>query len=361
MKRTWLYDRHKALGAKFFNFYGWEMPLEYSGVVSEHEAVRFAAGVFDVSHMGVIEVGGEQSEEFLGKALSILPEKIAVDTARYALMLNHEGGIVDDLMVYRLTDTRFLLCVNSKSANKDTLWLQDIAKDYDTILVDDSPDTAILAVQGPASWEVVSEVFGIDPASFKYHHFINSEHDGTGYILSKSGYTGERGFEVFVHKKTAVRLWDEILLAGEKHHLLPCGLGARDTLRLEMGYILYGNDADENTSPLEAGLMFAVDEENTDYIGREALAELREKGPARRLVAMELLQRGVPRQGCRIFSGNDDVGVVTSGNFSPVLKKGIALGYIPSGVPVDNLSIVIRDKRHVVKVVEPPFYRKPGR
>jgi len=361
MNRTWLFDRHKALGAKFFDFYGWEMPLEYSGVVSEHEAVRFAAGVFDVSHMGIIEVGGEGSAELMRHALTLLPESMEVDSACYTLMLNEDGGLVDDLMAYRLNDDRFLLCVNSKSTAKDTKRLQDLARDYHAILVDDSPETAILAIQGPASWDVVNEVFGVDPASFKYHHFINSKYEGTGYILAKSGYTGERGFEVFVHKKAAGKLWDDILRVGEKHHLLPCGLGARDTLRLEMGYILYGNDADENTSPIEAGLMHAVDENNEDFIGREALMDLKNKKPERRLIALELLQRGVPRQGCSILSGGEDVGVVTSGNFSPILKKGIALGYIGTDVPDDGLEVVIRDKRHVARVVEPPFYRKSGK
>jgi aminomethyltransferase len=358
MKRTALFDRHMALGAKMVEFHGWEMPLEYSGIIKEHEAVRSAAGLFDVSHMGTIEVGGKDSERFLGRVLTFRPDTLAVNFAKYAFLLNDKGGIIDDLMVFRLNEDRFLLVVNASNTEKDLAWLRENAKGFEALPIDDSPDTAILALQGPASWEIAREAFGIEPASMKYHSFANSQFMDTGYILSKTGYTGEKGFEIYIHNHTVERLWDRLFEVGKAYGLMPCGLGARDTLRLEMGYLLHGSDADENTNPIEAGYEGAIDFGNEGFIGREALIKVRDAGPARSLVGLTLVDKGVPRSGCRILAHGREAGVVTSGNFSPMLKKGIALGYINTGAPREGLSIEIHDKPHEAVLTQLPFYKR---
>ncbi len=358
MRHTQLIEKHRVLGAKLMDFQGWEMPLEYSGVVHEHEAVRAAAGLFDISHMGVIEVGGAESIEFLRRVLTIRPARMDVDSAKYAFLLNERGGIIDDLIAYRLNEERFLLVVNAAAAQKDIEWLKDKASGREAILIDDSPDTAILALQGPASWRIVRDALDIDPAGFKYGRFINSKFDGTGYILSKTGYTGERGFELFIHIHKVERMWEHLLEKGRDKGLVPCGLGARDTLRLEMGYLLSGQDTDEDTTPIEAGYERVIDFDNTDFMGREALVRQRDKGISRILKALKLVEKGVPRTGCRILTGDEHVGTVTSGNFSPMLKTGIAIGYVRTGAPMDGLSIEIHDKKHRAEVVELPFYRK---
>jgi aminomethyltransferase len=358
MKHTALYDRHKSLGAKLMEFHGWEMPLEYSGVVKEHEAVRKSAGIFDIGHMGAIEIGGADSLAFMRKVLTFRPETLPVDSARYAFLLNPQGGIKDDLMVYRLNEERFLLCVNASNKEGDLSWLRENEAGFDAVLIDDSPDTAILALQGPASWDIARKALDIDPAGFKYHAFINSKYAGTGYILSKTGYTGEKGFEIFIHNKAAVKIWDGIMEAGREHGLVPCGLGARDTLRLEMGFILHGSDADEDTNPVEAGYDFAIDFGNEEFIGREALLKVKAEGAKRRLTGLVLKDKGVPRHGCRVLAGGTEVGVVTSGNFSPMLKKGVALAYLRAGAPTEGLSIDIHGKPHEALVAALPFYRK---
>jgi aminomethyltransferase len=360
MKRSELYEKHKALGAKFIDFHGWETPLEYSGVIKEHEAVRSAAGLFDVSHMGTLEVGGADSIKFLRRTVTFRPETLPVDNARYAFLLNERAGIKDDLMVFRLNDDRFLLVVNAATMEKDLGWLKLNAQGFDAVLIDDTPDTAILALQGPASWDIVRKVFGIDPAGpgFKYHGFVNSTFSGTGFILSKTGYTGEKGFEIYIHRHTAGKLWDALMEAGGPFGMVPCGLGARDTLRLEMGYLLYGQDADEDTDPIEAGYEGMVDFDNADFIGRDALLKVKAAGPKKKLTALALKEHGVPRSGCAITAGGETVGAVTSGNFSPMLKKGIALGYVKAGAPMDDLKIVIREKPHEAEVILPPFYRR---
>lgn len=358
MRHTQLIGTHRALGAKLMDFHGWEMPLEYSGVVHEHEAVRNAAGLFDLGHMGVIEVGGADCIKFLAHMFPTRPDTMEVDSVRYTFLLNESGGILDDLMMYRLTTERYLLVVNCANREKDISWLKGHAAGYDAILVDDSPDTAILALQGPASWDIVKGALGIDPASFKYGRFINSTFEGTGYILSKSGYTGEKGFEIYIHNHTAERMWETLMEAGERYGLMPCGLGARDTLRLEMGFLLSGADADEGVNPIEAGYARSVDFDNKTFIGRAALEKAVKDGPKRRLVGLKLAEKGVPRHGCRILAATGQVGIVTSGNFSPMLKAGIAIGYIASDAPLAGLSVEIHDKPHAAEVVDLPFYRK---
>ena len=358
MKHTALYERHRTLGARFMEFHGWEVPLRYSGVVKEHEAVRTRAGLFDIGHMGAIEVGGEGGMAFLRRVLTFRPETLPVDRARYAFLLNDQGGIKDDLMAYRLNEERFLLCVNAGQKSADLEWLKETAAGFDAVLIDDSPDTAILALQGPASWDIAKAALGIDPAGFKYHCFINSMYAGAGYIISKTGYTGERGFEIFIHNKAAVPVWDALLEAGRGFGLAPCGLGARDTLRLEMGYPLYGSDIGEDTTPIEAGVEGAIDFANEEFIGRAALMRQKAEGPARRLAGLALKEPGVPRRGDRVMAGAESVGTVTSGNFSPMLRKGIALAYIRPDAQGGAISVEIHGRPHAAEAANLPFYRK---
>ncbi len=359
MAKSPLYDRHEALNAKFVDFHGWEMPLEYSGAVKEHAAVRNAAGLFDVSHMGVIEVGGADSIDLLSRALTFSPESLKPDHTRYAFLLNEKGGIKDDLMAFRLNEERFILVVNASNREKDLSWLKNISRDFRAVLIDDSPDTCILALQGPASWEIAADAFGINPSGFPYHSFINFEFSGSGVILSKTGYTGEKGFEVYAHRKVAGAIWDLLLEKGGKFGIMPCGLAARDALRLEMGYLLYGSDIDEDINPIEARYSSFIDFGNEKFIGRDALLRIREKGPERRLVGLALTDPGVPRRGCPVTSGGKEIGVVTSGNFSPSLHKGIAMAYIPAA-GINDAAIIIRGKAHAAEVAEFPFYRKAG-
>jgi aminomethyltransferase len=356
MKRPHLFERHKGLGAKFVEFGGWEMPLEYSGAVKEHMAVRNSAGLFDVSHMGVIEVGGADSIQLLKRALTFSPDSLKQDRARYAFLLNEKGGAKDDLMAFRLNEERFILVVNASNREKDLNWLKDIGRDFEAVLIDDSPDTCILALQGPASWQIAEDAFGVKPVEFPYHSFVTIESSGTGVMLSKTGYTGEKGFEVYVHRTIAGDVWDLVLEKGEKYGILPCGLAARDTLRLEMGYLLYGNDITEDISPIEAGYLNFIDFGNEKFIGRDALLKIKEQRPDKRLMGLVLKEPGVPRHGYPVTSGGREIGAVTSGNFSPSLHKGIAMAYIPAGVT--DAAVVIRGKAHAAEAVELPFYRK---
>ncbi len=339
------------------------MPLEYAGAVKEHTAVRTAAGLFDVSHMGVIEVGGADGIRFLARAITFNPESLSPGHARYAFLLNEKGGIRDDLMVFRLNEERFILVVNASNREKDLNWLKETGKDFRAVLIDDSPDTCIIALQGPASWDIASEAFGIKPSEFPYHSFINFEFSGSGIILAKAGYTGEKGFEIYAHRKIAGAIWDLLLEKGKKFGIMPCGLAARDTLRLEMGYLLYGNDIDENTSPIEAGYSNFIDFENENFIGRDALLKIKEEGPRRRLVGLSLTEPGVPRRDCPVTLEGQEIGIVTSGNFSPSLHKGIAMAYIPARHPdsARAVTITIRGKAHMAEIAEFPFYRKTGK
>ncbi len=337
--------------------------MEYSGAVKEHTAVRTAAGLFDVSHMGVIEVGGADSIQLLARALTFSPESLKPDHAQYAFLLNENGGIRDDLMAFRLNEERFILVVNASNRERDLNWLKETGKDFRAVLIDDSPDTCIIALQGPASWDIASETFGIKPSEFPYHSFINFEFSGSGVILAKTGYTGEKGFEIYAHRKIAGSIWDLLLEQGKKFGIMPCGLAARDTLRLEMGYLLHGNDIDENTNPIEAGYSNFIDFENENFIGRGAIIKIKEDGPERRLVGLSLTEPGVPRRGCQVILEGQEIGIVTSGNFSPSLHRGIAMAYLPARhlESARDVAVIIHGKAHTAEIVEFPFYRKTGR
>jgi aminomethyltransferase len=360
MKRTPLFTQHQRLGGKLVDFAGWEMPIQYGGVIEEYQAVRTAAGLFDVSHMGRITAEGRDVTAFLQQVTTNNVAKLAVGEAHYSMVCNPAGGIKDDIFVYRLGERKYLLCVNSSNREKIVSWLFQKAAQGDVRLSDESAEVSQIALQGPQSQEVLRAVCPKASETLKPRQCVETEIFGAGGIVSRTGYTGEVGYELYVPSSAAGKVWEGLMKAGEKAGIKPCGLGARDLLRLEVGYLLYGNDIDEQTTPLEAGAAFAVAFTKGEFIGRSALLEQKEKGPAKHLVAFELLQKGVPRHGMKIFSDGQEIGVVTSGNLSPLLQKGIGLGYVPtrfSGLGTEVL-IDIRGRVHPAVVVKLPFYKR---
>jgi glycine cleavage system T protein (aminomethyltransferase) len=361
MKRTPLYEEHKKLGAKIVPFAGWEMPLSYGGVLEEHRATRTAVGLFDVSHMGRFEVTGDAAAEALDRVATSPVKTLAVGGMQYALACNTQGGILDDIMIYRLGDRRYFVCANASNAEKIFRWLGKQAADLSGVKVTNrSAELAQLAVQGPRSRDLMKPLTEADLDRLKLRHCIETKAAGVPILLSRSGYTGELGYELYLPADEACGVWEILLKRGAAYGLKPCGLGCRDTLRLEMGYPLYGNDMDEATTPVEASLEFAVDFKKGDFIGREAMIRQKETGISRKLIGFELLQRGVPRHGHPIFSDGRQIGIVTSGNHSPSLNKGIGMGYVPVTFSEAGCEILIDIRGNAVPavVVERPFYKK---
>lgn len=332
--RTALYHRHVELGAKMVSFAGFEMPLSYEGVVAEHEAVRKRVGLFDVSHMGLIEVEGPEAEAFLEFVTVGRLKGKSEGTALYSLMCNERGGCVDDLLVYKLAH-KFWLVVNAANRAKDLEHLTLYKKGFDVAVRPLFDERAILALQGPRS----EEILGFDPPEGHRGRFVDD------IFIARTGYTGEMGFELYVPKERAQQVFDALIAKGAT----PCGLGARDTLRLDMGYALYGHELDEEMSPLESVAAWAI--KGDRFLGKEALKE-----PKRRAVAL-LIDQGIARSGDRLFQNNQDIGIVTSGNFSPSLKQGIALGLVPRAL-FGPFQVDIRGKRIAAEEVELPFYKR---
>lgn len=363
LHQTPLVTYHRAAGAKLVPFAGWEMPLQYSGVVDEYQAVRICAGLFDVSHMGRILVGGPSAGRFLQFVTTSNVAALSPWQAKYSLVCNPDGGIKDDIFVYRIGDSDgYLLCVNASNREKILSWFLDRAREFSGCLIQDrSREIAQIALQGPASREIVATLAVPDVEKLKLRESQWATVDGVNCLIARTGYTGEWGYEFYVFGSPSP-LWTALLERGRPFGIKPAGLGARDLLRLEMGYLLYGNDIDENTTPLEAGVEWAVDFDKETFIGRESLWIQKQTGPSRRLVGFELGEKGVPRRGCPILDrvAGHVIGRVTSGNFSPLLQKGIGLGYVPaaSASPGTLLAIDIRGKAIPAIVVKPPFYRK---
>ena len=358
MKRTPLYEVHKESGAKIIEFFGWEMPLSYSGVMDEHETVRTTAGLFDISHMGRLVFRGPQAEEALQHLVTRDIHKFAVGSACYSVICNATGGILDDVVVYKKAPDDLLLVVNASNRDKILNWCKrqlSESKGLKVEIQDRTEAVAMLALQGPATPQILGQQDKIKSWYFHQVHLVDRE-----VMISHTGYTGESGVEIFVEAVSAVRLWKALMNQGGPLGLKPAGLGARDTLRLEMGYSLYGNDIDEQTTPLEADLAWVVDFNKTDFIGKEALQAQQKKGLDRKLIGFKLLQPGVPRKGYKIYSNGKQIGTVTSGNMSPMLNKGIGMGYVQmaySGLDCEIL-IEIRDKVIPAVVVKRPFYTK---
>jgi aminomethyltransferase len=363
MNRTPLYEEHKKLGAKIIPFAGWEMPLSYTGVLDEHRATRSAVGLFDVSHMGRIELTGPAAVALLDRVLTSPVGKLAVGGMQYALACNEQGGILDDLMIYRFGDQRYFVCANASNAVKIDQWLRRQAAGLSNVDVTDrSAELAQIAVQGPRSRELMKPLTAADLDRLKLRQCIETKVAGVPMLLSRSGYTGELGYELYLPADRARSLWDTLLLEGATYGLKPCGLGCRDTLRLEMGYPLYGNDMDETTTPFEASLNFVVDLENGEFIGREVMMHQRKGGVSRKLIGFELLRQGVPRHGHAIIRDGKEIGVVTSGNHSPSMNKGIGMGYVQTRFAEVGSQILIDIRGNPVPalVVERPFYKRRG-
>ncbi len=357
-----LRERHVALGARMTSFGGWEMPLQYGGILEEHRAVRERAGLFDLSHMGELFVEGPEAGEALSAALVSEPRRLAVGKAQYSMICAPNGGILDDLIVYRLADERFLVVANAGNAPLVSDLLAQRIAPHRAILDDRSLATALCAVQGPRSVEIVAPLTDLDLAAIRYYGISEGVVAGIPALVARTGYTGEDGFEVFVDTERAGDLWDALWSSGLAHGLAAVGLGARDTLRLEAGMPLYGNDLDPSVNPFEANLgrVVRLDKVN-EFVGREALRRIAENGPARLLVGLAMTGRGIARHGYPVFSGQRATGVVTSGTLSPTLGRAIALAYVAPGdaEPGTILEVEIRAVRVPAEVVSLPFYRRP--
>lgn len=355
LKRTPLYHVHVEAGARMVPFGGWEMPVQYAGIITEHKNVREACGLFDLSHMGEIEVTGERALEFVQKVTTNNAASLAPGQVQYSIMCRPDGGIVDDILVYRDTD-RFILVVNASNTTKDYEWLRSQAAGG-VKLENKSDDTALIAIQGPRSEEVLAPLTDVDLGQLGYYRFTRGSVSGAQALISRTGYTGEDGFEIYVSPEDSETVWREIMQEGERFGIMPVGLGARDSLRLEMAYSLYGHEINESTTPVEAGLMWVVKPAKGDFIGRQAILEAKAKGPDRKIIGFELTGRNVPRQGFLIEKDGQVIGEVTSGTFSPTLEKSIGLAYIDvAQASVGNsVDVVIRDKRIPATLVSTPF------
>ena len=356
--RTPLYDIHAALGARMVPFAGYAMPIQYpAGIRAEHAAVRTSAGLFDVSHMGEFTVRGPQAEDFVQYLTVNDASRVAVGQAQYSAFCNEEGRVLDDLLVYRFDD-RFVLVVNAGNREKDWRWVTGHAAPFDVELTDDSDRVALIAVQGPASEAILDPVTGADLRTIGYYRFAEGTVGGVDGVISRTGYTGEDGFELYVPATEAEAVWRAVSRAGDAFGLQPAGLGARDSLRLEMGYALYGNDLDEEHNALESGLGWIVKLQAGDFIGRGALEAERARGVRRRLTGIRLTARGFPRPGYPIVHAGEDVGTVTSGVASPSLGAGIALGYLPveAARPGTEVGVRIRDRVIPAITQRPPFH-----
>jgi len=362
MKDTALIGIHRELGARIMPFAGYNMPVEYSGVKDEHLTVRDAVGVFDVSHMGEFWVSGPQAAEFIQRVTTNNIYKLYDGRIQYTCYPNGRGGIVDDLLVYQVTQENFLMVVNAANIEKDWKWLNDL-NTYDAELKNASDQTAQLAVQGPDAAATLQKLTGIDLKEISYYTFVTGSFAGVeDVIISATGYTGAGGFELYFRNEDAIRIWSELMEAGREFGIKPIGLAARDTLRLEMGYCLYGNDIDETTSPIEAGLGWITKfTDDNDFIDRERLQQQTKEGVSRKLVGFTMLDRGIPRQHYEILDEKSHkIGEVTSGTMSPMMNVGIGMGYVAAGfaLPGKEILIRIRNKEPRAVVVKLPFYNK---
>ena len=359
MKNTALTATHEALGAKMVPFAGYNMPVQYEGVNAEHETVRNAVGVFDVSHMGEFLIEGPKALVLIQKVTSNDASKLTVGKAQYSCLPNDDGGVVDDLIVYRIKEETYLLVVNASNIEKDWNWIQS-KNDVGADMRDLSENYSLLAIQGPKAVEAMQSLTSHDLSEIKFYNFIIGDFAGVEHvIISATGYTGSGGFEIYCKNDEVKQVWDKVMEAGADFGIKPVGLAARDTLRLEMGYCLYGNDIDDTTSPLEAGLGW-ITKFTKDFTNSEALKDEKRLGPDRKLVAFELDERGVPRQGYDIVDGQGKtIGVVTSGTMSPSLNKGIGLGYVPTVFADVNSKINIQIRKNAIPatVVKLPFYK----
>jgi glycine cleavage system T protein (aminomethyltransferase) len=362
---TALVELHRTLGARLIEFGGWLMPVQYTGILEEHRAVRERAGLFDLSHMGELFVEGDGAGDALAAALVTDPRTLAEGRAHYSMICQPDGGVIDDLIVYRLGPERFLVVANAGNAATVSDELAARLGDWRAVLDDRSLATSLVAIQGPRAAGVLGPLTDIDLGALRYYAIADGKVANIPALVARTGYTGEDGFELFVDWERGVDVWKALAKAGEKAGVIPCGLGARDTLRLEAGMPLYGNELDRETTPFDAGLGRVVKlEKPGDFVGREALAKVAQEGPKKRLVGLTITGRGIARHGYPVHAGDRRTGVVTSGTHSPTLGKAIAMASVmpADGEPGTILSVEIRDQPVSAEVVPLPFYKResPG-
>lgn len=360
MKNTPLTDTHIGLGAKMAEFAGYNMPISYKGIKEEHHQVRNSVGMFDVSHMGEFILEGEKALDLIQKITSNDASKLVDNQAQYSCLPNDKGGIVDDLIVYRINANKYMLVVNASNIDKDWAWISS-HNDLGVPMTNISDDTSLLAVQGPNAVKTLQKLTDVNLSEIPYYHFsIGKFADNDNIVISNTGYTGAGGFELYIPNESAVSVWNKVMEAGSEFGIQPIGLGARDTLRLEMGYCLYGNDIDDTTNPIEAGLGW-ITKFTKPFVGDNFAKELKENGAKRKLVGIEMLDRGIPRHGYEVVDAQGNkIGVVTSGSQTPSLEKSIGIAYIdiPHNKIDSEVFVKIRDNAVKAKVVKMPFYQK---
>jgi aminomethyltransferase len=354
MKRTPLYETHVKLGAKIVPFAGWEMPVYYSSIIAEHKAVRAGAGIFDIGHMGAVKISGASALQYLQKLLSNDVSRLDAGSSQYSMILNRSGGVIDDIFVYRLPD-HYMLIINASNTDKDIAWLKK--NNSEGVEIKDLKDKmTLLALQGPKAQGILKKICDVDLNNIGHHKITNALVFNVPSLVSRTGYTGEDGFELFFAVSKAEVIWNKLIELGAA----PCGLAARDSLRLEAGMPLYGHEYNEGITPLETSFTFAVKLDKGDFIGREALVQHKEEGISKKLVGIRLKETGIPRQGFKIIKDNRVVGYITSGTMSPTLKVPIGMGY----VRIENseigsiLDVEIRGKLVKAEVVKLPFYKR---
>jgi aminomethyltransferase len=360
LRKTALSAVHRRLGAKMVNFGGWDMPVEYSGILAEHMATRTAAGLFDVSHMGEIEVRGEGALDLVQHVTCNDAARLAVGQAHYSGLMTERGTFVDDLLVHKISDTHYFLCVNAGNQDQDFEHIR--AHNRAGVQIENAGERySQLAIQGPKALRILQRFTSVPLDSIKYYHFAVGAVNGVDCLLARTGYTGEDGFEIYFAPEHSEKLWSALLEAGAGHGLLPCGLGARNTLRLEASMCLYGHEIDDTTTPWEAGLGWICKPEKGDFLGREVLIRQKEKGVERTLVGFEMQDRLIARDGCLISIGGKQAGRVTSGSPAPYLKKNIGMAYVPpeSKMPGTEITVGIRANQAPARIVSMPFYKRP--
>jgi aminomethyltransferase len=359
-KITPVYDAHVRAGARMVPFAGFSMPVQYTGIVDEHIAVRTRAGLFDVSHMGEIIVQGPGALDYLQNLTCNNVARLEIGRAHYTGLMLPNGAFVDDMLIYRLGENRYLAVVNAANLEKDLEWFLEHVQGVDVQVEDHSAAYGQLALQGPRSLAIMNELTRVELEALRYYSFLETEVDGTCCIVSRTGYTGEDGYEIYAPSEVTARLWDVVLGAGAPHGLVPVGLGARDTLRLEASMALYGNDIDDSTTALEANLGWIVKMKKGDFIGRESLALQRQEGLTRKLVGFELEGRAIARHGYPALLDGRQIGKVTSGTFAPFLENSIGMAYLPAGMwePGTRFEVGIRNRTAQAVVVPTPFYKR---
>ncbi len=360
IRKTPLHARHVQLGAKMVDFSGWDMPIQYTSILKEHEAVRKSVGLFDISHMGTVDVTGLNAFDFVSELITNDLGRLTDGKALYSPVCMPSGGIVDDVLVYRMEPHRYRFVINAGNREKDLQWILSHASDKHVDIKAMSEQMSLLAVQGPNSKPLLKEILRVSLDALEYYSFFCVDWNGVPLMVSRTGYTGELGYELFVPTDSVCALWDMLLDKGSRYGIAPIGLGARDTLRMEMGYCLYGHEIDETITPLEAGLAWTVAFGKPRFIGKDALLAQQAQGLSRKLLGLKMQDKSIPRGGCEIVQNGKAIGKLASGGFSPSMQCGIGIGYVPLDIAREgqDLGVRIRNDDHPARTARIPFYKK---